>query len=158
MTLPAITVRQPWAWAIVHGKTTENRTWKRPHRGPIAIHAGVGWDKDGAQFPYLWGAWRRATAAATPLTPDAPGIHRGAVLAVADLTDICTARTGCDCGPWSFAGQNHWRLANVRPLAEPIPCKGALGLWQLPEDVDARVHAALADGPGAGKTPVEVTR
>lgn len=28
------------------------------------------------------------------------------------------------------AGRFAWLLADVQPLAEPIPCKGALGLWQ----------------------------
>jgi hypothetical protein len=39
--------------------------------------------------------------------------------------------------------------ANARPLAEPVPCKGALGLWWLPDDVDAQVRAQL-DLAGAG--------
>lgn len=159
MTLPVLSIQQPWAWAIAHGgKDVENRTWTRPYRGPIAVHASLPWNKAGAKHPFVQSAWKRATAGTTPLQPDAPGIHRGAILAIADLTDICTAKNHCDCGPWSFAGQNHWRLANVRLLSEPIPCKGTLGLWQLPEDVETRVHAALADDPGAGKTPVEVTQ
>lgn len=159
MALPAISVRQPEAWSIARGgQDVMNRSWTREHRGPIAVHASVDWDTEYARHPGLWGAWRRANRATIPLRPDAPGIHRGAVIAVADLTDICTVMNGCSCGPWSIAGRYHWRLTDVRPLAEPIPCKGGFWLWQLPEDVDARVHAALADSPGAGETPVEVTR
>ena len=38
----AISVHQPWAWAIVAGhKIIENRTWAVRHRGPIAIHAST---------------------------------------------------------------------------------------------------------------------
>jgi hypothetical protein len=42
----ALTVRQPWAWAIIHGgKDVENRSWtNRYATGLIAIHAGVGLD------------------------------------------------------------------------------------------------------------------
>jgi hypothetical protein len=40
----AVTVRQPWAWAIAHGfKDIENRSWA-PRLAPgelIAIHAGA---------------------------------------------------------------------------------------------------------------------
>lgn len=42
--MKALTLKQPWAWAVAHaGKDVENRTWKPPasvigHR--IAIHAG----------------------------------------------------------------------------------------------------------------------
>src|SRR5438876_81719 len=36
----AISIQQPWAWAIVHaGKDIENRTWTTTHRGELAIHA-----------------------------------------------------------------------------------------------------------------------
>ena len=36
----AISVRPPWAWAILHaGKDIENRTWKTKLRGTIAVHA-----------------------------------------------------------------------------------------------------------------------
>ena len=39
--MKAISIRQPWAWLIVHGyKDIENRTWATKHRGPILIHAG----------------------------------------------------------------------------------------------------------------------
>jgi len=41
--MKALTVRQPWAWAIVFaGKDIENRTWKSKYcyGSTIAIHAG----------------------------------------------------------------------------------------------------------------------
>jgi hypothetical protein len=41
----ALTVRQPWAWAIFcAGKDIENRSWKNRHTmGTIAIHQGRVW-------------------------------------------------------------------------------------------------------------------
>src|SRR5262245_15321972 len=40
--MKALTVLQPWAWAIIHGpKRIENRVWRTNHRGPLAIHAGI---------------------------------------------------------------------------------------------------------------------
>ena len=37
-----LTVRQPWAWAIVAGlKSIENRSRRTTHRGPLLIHAGI---------------------------------------------------------------------------------------------------------------------
>ena len=45
-----LTVRQPWAWAIVHGgKDIENRTRNvaGAYRGPVAIHAGLAFDPAG---------------------------------------------------------------------------------------------------------------
>jgi hypothetical protein len=38
--MKALSVCQPWAWAIVHGiKTIENRSRPTRHRGPLVIHA-----------------------------------------------------------------------------------------------------------------------
>jgi hypothetical protein len=40
--LPALSVRQPWAWLIVNGvKDIENRIRRTHHRGPLLIHAGL---------------------------------------------------------------------------------------------------------------------
>lgn len=49
MSLPikALSVRQPWAWAIIHGgKDIENRSWQAVNhglnvRGRVAIHASA---------------------------------------------------------------------------------------------------------------------
>jgi hypothetical protein len=38
--MKALSIRQPWAWAIVSGlKTIENRSWQTNYRGPLLIHA-----------------------------------------------------------------------------------------------------------------------
>ena len=58
-TVSCLSVRQPWAWLIVHGyKDIENRTWPTRHRGDTVIHAGLVFDNDGllwvqARFPQL---------------------------------------------------------------------------------------------------------
>ena len=36
-----------------------------------------------------------------------------------------------------------WDLSNVRRLAEPIPCRGNVGMWQLPKSLAAKVEAAI---------------
>jgi hypothetical protein len=48
----ALSVRQPWAWAIIHaGKDIENRSWQAVNhglrrRGRIAVHASKGLGKE----------------------------------------------------------------------------------------------------------------
>ncbi|MGV9536576.1 ASCH domain-containing protein [Streptosporangium sandarakinum] len=129
----AITVKQPWAWAITHGgKDIENRTWNTLHRGPLAIHAGARWDGEDAvaRVFELTGAYVLKTTTS-------------AVVAVVDLIDVCEV-DDCQCGTWAIRFQRHWKLANPRPLAEPVPCRGRLGLWSLPEDVEAAVRDQLA--------------
>ena len=134
--MKALSVRQPWAWAIAHGrKDVENRTWPTQWHGRLAIHASARWDEDGA-----WD-WRVMEAALSeePVQRDDRFVL-SAVIAVADLVDVARGVNSL----WAEPGQFHWRLANVRPLAEPMPCKGRLGLWDLPDDVEAAVVAHLA--------------
>lgn len=38
-----------------------------------------------------------------------------------------------------------WDLSNVRRLAAPIPCRGNVGMWQLPKSLAAKVEAAVGD-------------
>jgi hypothetical protein len=143
--MKAITVRPPWSWAIAHGgKLVENRTWSRTWRGQLAIHAGQRWDWDGADSPLVQQAWRDAGWDVYHLDPSHHAMTLGAIVAVADLVYVCIvqgARTDCDCGPWAVPGQCHWNLTNVQALAEPISCRGALGLWTLPDDVERGVRA-----------------
>jgi hypothetical protein len=37
--IPALSVRQPWAWLILHGKDVENRSWRSNFTGWFYIHA-----------------------------------------------------------------------------------------------------------------------
>ncbi|HMH92365.1 MAG TPA: hypothetical protein VK586_14925 [Streptosporangiaceae bacterium] len=162
----ALTVKQPWAHMIAHcGKTAENRTWPTGYRGLLAIHAGAcsGWDPAGERSPEARAAWREWSAALPPpnitgpLRRAAMHIGFGAVIAVAEVAGChASGPRGCDgswpgldgrlrprCSPWAVNGQHHWQLAGVRPLAEPVPCKGTLGLWRLSEDVEQAVRAQL---------------
>jgi hypothetical protein len=130
----ALTVRQPWANAIAYGnKRVENRTWSADRAAGklIAIHAGKGHDLDA--MPPEGCTW-----------PEVPDLSLGAVLAVATVTGSCVPWE-CDgeCSPWAIRGQDHWHLEDVRPLAKPVPCRGALGLWRLPEGVEKAVRAQL---------------
>ena len=39
--MKCLTLREPWAALIFHGKDVESRSWPTPYRGPLAIHAGL---------------------------------------------------------------------------------------------------------------------
>jgi hypothetical protein len=46
--MKALSIKQPWAWLIVHGyKDIENRTFDSPRCGRIYVHAGKTTDDDG---------------------------------------------------------------------------------------------------------------
>lgn len=145
--LRSLSIQQPWVGAIVYGtKRVENRSWPAPSwiiGRTVALHASKGIDW---YAPAI--AW--TAAGITPYTPGAPRqawkhtLPLGAVVAVADLLG-CHGPDDCrgTCSPWAANGQYHWTLFDVRPLAEPVQCKGALGLQRLPEDVESAVQAQL---------------
>ena len=113
--LRALTVKQPWAWAIAHGgKNIENRNQYTYQRGTIAIHAGAAWHWD-RKMP-------RGVA-----QPDESDLHLSAIIAIADLIEcVDYARS-----KW-FKGDFGYVLDNIRPLKKPVPCKGALSFWRVP--------------------------
>ncbi|MNQ62267.1 ASCH domain protein [compost metagenome] len=44
--MKALSIRQPWAWLIIHGgKDVENRSWHTKHRGRFLVHAAKGMTK-----------------------------------------------------------------------------------------------------------------
>jgi hypothetical protein len=154
-TLRALTVRQPWAFAITHGgKRVENRRWRYApaYRGEFAVHAGAAIDaadRDRGEYAIR----RVAELSGLPIWAVREGAKvRGAVVAVAQLADVCCAAfisgdlrpPRCGCPPWAAGQQQHLLLAaDVRVLPAPVPCKGALGLWYLPDDIDAEVRVQL---------------
>lgn len=149
-SLRALTIHQPYAWAIAAGlKPVENRTWMTYHQGPIAIHAGVG---AGPKWQFQNAVEHVADLTGRTVQDVIKACQvRGAVVAVATLTEVCSearyrawsVRDACECGPWSVGRSLHFRLADVRALPEPVPVKGSQQFWDLPDDVDAAVRAQL---------------
>jgi hypothetical protein len=131
--LRALTLVQPWAWAIAHAdKRVENRTWLPPRAlvgAYLAIHAGKGFDKH-AQWKLVQHGYE----------PPALHVH-GAIVAVARVKGTVRERDpNVHDDPW-FCGPIGWQLDEVRTFAEPVPCRGAQGLWTVPDDVLAVVRA-----------------
>jgi hypothetical protein len=130
--IKAITVKQPWAWCIASDhKPEENRGWTTRYRGPLAIHSGRTVDLDSVDMVKSMLVELGVLPSMDALVPDRHLTALGAVIAVADLWDICTDSARCRCSRWAGIGQNHWRLRDIRPLAEPVPMRGRQGLWDL---------------------------
>lgn len=173
--MKAITVQQPWAWAIIHGgKNVENRTrigtWSKLAGQTIAIHAGQRWSERGA------GSWevRRSLASVELGWPaddsevwsgDMLGEYgeqfsRGAVIGLVDVVEVHPEQGGC-CQPWGeqsyydVDGRKrvdivHLVLEEPRPV-EPYPIRGALGAWTCPDIVSA---GAVAPEPAVTREAV----
>lgn len=157
--MKALTVWEPWATAIALGwKPVENRTWPTKHRGALAIHASKR-PPDNSDInevlDIIYGV------GASDVRPDTFAQrrsefctllerHLGKVLAVVDVTGMLrnyveagealkTHRFGDDF----YTGDIGWHVENPRRLSEPVACRGAQGLWELPADVERQVLALL---------------
>jgi len=131
--MKAITICQPYAYLITlpaghpHAKRVENRTWETRHRGLILIHAGKSreWEKTWPHMDEI----------------DPRDLHYGAIVAAATLIacpHVSQVRAFDPAKPLGWVrdhlhteGPFCWVLYEVRPLAVPIPCPGAQGLWTV---------------------------
>lgn len=160
----ALTLTQPWAGLVASGiKLVENRPRRMIKAAdfgkPFAIHASREIDRD---------AWRSIIEIDPTLALDHPGPMArasrwqrlagvtSAVVAVATLVS-CLDPLACGILPDSddaraalppdqrrwFFGPIGYVLRDVRALAKPVPCKGMLGFWTLPEDVERLVMEQL---------------
>lgn len=113
----ALSIKQPYPHHIFHdGKDVENRDWPTKGRGWFIIHAGV------------------SKSECAPSQYDLP---RGGVVGLARIVDCVTEMDS----QW-FYGKFGFVLRDAMPLPL-IPCKGALGFFSLPPDVNQQVAAAL---------------
>lgn len=159
-----LSVRQPWAWAILNaGKRIENRERKDGrmpamcrYRGPLLIHAAKGCT--GLEYQEAAGsmvdaglvehidAWdfeaERAKAEGRIVVPRLADLARGGIGGACNVVGHVDP-SGQVFGDfdattldrrWHKAGSYGLVLANVRPLPF-VPFKGALGLFDVPDDL-----------------------
>lgn len=138
----ALSIRQPWAWAILYaGKRVENRdwTWAPTWRETFLIHASAGCTRDeyasGAMFLLDGGlagceGTIRETMPGRPTLPTLAKLTRGAVVGRARLTQTHRGETAY---PWAIPDALHLVLADVERIVSPIPLKGALGFFEVPD-------------------------
>jgi hypothetical protein len=152
-----LTVRQPWAWAIIHGgKNVENRTSNiaGDYHGPIAIHTALTYDASWSSRT-LDDAMQATGARLDPTGAPMPWwTNLGTIIGIVDLTDVHKA-AGFNpgelnlcaphglCSPWAEPDTHHLTLKNPRALAEPIPYRGSLGLRTLDELTTTAVMEGL---------------
>jgi len=117
-SLPALAIRQPYAWLVVNRiKDIENRSRRTHYRGQVLIHASLN-----ERLLFADSLNELSARAAIEL----PGSFKtGGIVGVAEIV-ACERRHGSD---WKDPASWGWVLANARPL--PFrPCKGALGFFR----------------------------
>lgn len=144
-----LSLTQPWASLMARGaKRIETRSWSTKHRGLVAIHASK-------SFPLVY-----RHRCVEPMFRDALGptgyarLPRGAIVAVGCLVDCClTQLISPDLTPLELAfgdyepGRYAWMMQDVVALKDPVPCKGHLGLWTMPDcTFEPRLGRLIFDG------------
>jgi tetratricopeptide (TPR) repeat protein len=131
--LRCLSIHQPWAWLICAGaKQIENRTWKTPYRGTIAIHAST---SQATAKAFL----DQCTSAPHPFALQ--DFAFGAIIGLADIIDVQVFGRDHE-GDVYASGPYCWRMANPRLLKKPIPLSGKLNLFELDGATSAKVLSA----------------
>lgn len=140
--LRALSVRQPWAHAIVHlGKDIENRTRRFGHRGWTLVHASAGLTPDENAMAADWMSERGLVR--QPL-PGFLQLQRGGIVGVALIGDSINAADHRAGSRW-WMGPCGMVITEAHPLPF-IPCKGTVAplFWRPDDEALARVRVALA--------------
>lgn len=150
----ALSLTQPWATLIAIGaKRVETRSWRTSFRGEIAIHASKGFPKWAQEYLHSYFFRERLYSAGYTKPAD---FERGAIIATARLTTVGTTeaivKAGLNAEQLTFgdfsAGRFGWFLNAIKRLPEPIPCRGALSLWEVPEDIEQQILEQLSQAVG----------
>jgi hypothetical protein len=134
----ALSVRAPWWWAILHGKPVENRDWYTNFRGTVWLHASKAWkigeisdDWDDIKIMAI----RDKIVMPFPSGTDesmkfAEGMRSagGCIVGSVEIIDCVTEHPSA-----FFVGKFGFVLRNPMPLANPVPLKGALGFFEVPD-------------------------
>jgi hypothetical protein len=150
--LPGLTVRQPYAWAVMHGgMDVLNMTWYTSRRDQFWLHAAARTRVSGQGLidPMVMAAWDLAfdPERVPSLRAGSPLLVCGAIVALAGVTG-CHAAADCSaagemCSPWARAGYWHWELGSVQELADPVGCRGWLVWGWVPRSVSQQASAGL---------------
>lgn len=151
MSMPTITVWQPWASLIAAGfKPYEFRGWAAPHvyRGRrIAIHAGARPVRKGEVADLIMRLRHPTEARLTGLTEGAlEALERAysnpTLLPLSHV--VCTAVLGTPINGFDAVeslgaivndsdrdqhANYAWPLTDIEPLTPPVPTKGSQGFW-----------------------------
>ena len=148
--MKAVSLTQPWATLVATGaKKLETRSWRTYHQGPLLIHAA-------SRFPNA----ARALCYTEPFaeTLQRAGYHEAFELPIGAIVGIVTlngcistgeALVGIDPAEHAFGdygtGRFAWQLTQAAQLVQPIPFKGALGLWTVPDEIAESLQSWVAE-------------
>lgn len=134
--MKALSIRAPWWWFILHGgKDIENRDWATSFRGTVLIHSSKYWSlkavsEDAMDAIEIRHQHDIELPHESQITFREMRDQGGCIVGQVDIID-CVKHSK---SPWFFGT---YGLVLVDPVAFscPIKCKGSLGLFTVPYDV-----------------------
>lgn len=148
--LPALTLRQPWAWAVFHaGKDIENRDNNTNFRGRVVVHAAaakhetqeLAYFKDAVQWMVSrglarsdeWPALRSVHVSREQherliAIPHRDELPRGVILGTVDLVGVMAPE---ESAVWKMGGKHGYRIREPRETAH-VEWKGLPGWFYVP--------------------------
>ena len=150
--MKAISLTQPMAWAVFHGKIVENRSWNTRYRGPLLIHASMKFNAEHLD-------WLKRNQAELGIKLPSRFYH-GALLGTVSLERvmrkgsgeesvpghapsvgdqqrelICLKETNPEYfSPWFF-GPFGFLFKDAKEFKEPVVYRGQLGIFEVPDDL-----------------------
>jgi hypothetical protein len=129
--MKALSVRAPWWWAILHlGKDIENRDWSTNFRGTIYLHAGKFWKLEQIQQDIDDISFIMDDKTPDNFPPDNLRDGCGCIVGRVDIVD-CVKQSN---SRWFF-GEYGFVLRNPVAFPRPIPFKGMLGFFEVPDSI-----------------------
>lgn len=125
--MKALTVKQPWSSLIIRGgKDIENRAWRTNYRGVVAIHSSAKLER--SEMEDACGLMRGFVPRFSAERFELDIFPVGVILGTVEIVDCVKTSDS----PW-FCGDFGFVLRNAVAFERPIPCRGALLFWDVPE-------------------------
>lgn len=183
----ALTLWPEWPWAVcVLGKPVENREWPPPEDvvgTDVVLHAGKSVGGRPSKVAMREGLNAMSCAASAvgvrlvsaEVQPDGrvrmttihPGCAEPRVTHIVPGSLVCVVRVAgvvddksdhpVADGPF-YSGPFGWILEDVRPLSEPVACKGFQKLWQVPLPLVEQVYRQVPSAVRPRTEPVVINR
>lgn len=154
--MKVISLLQPWASLVVMGaKKIETRSWNTKFRGEILIHASKKWNAELsnlAEQPPFWDFMKEYWPSEEQYTPFSK-LPLGAIIGKVTIEHTIISELVKEghhfhygsSKRWDFteqeiafgdygSGRYGWLLSDPVKFEKPVTCKGALNLWNCPED------------------------
>lgn len=144
--MKALSMTQPWAQALfLDLKRFETRSWFINYSGPLLIHAAKGFPKYAREFA----ATERALGRGNTRVALGAIIGKVNLVKIWHVEELIGQLSGLErlYGDYS-PGRYAWEFISPLLLVEPIPYRGALGLFNVDESNLNLVYQEVSDGRG----------